>query len=113
MVKTLNFSKYFVGSGANSMHAHVVWKSLDWSLTKVCTKDNHLVILYWCQNKRQNTFLLGREISESVELSVALDEVELDPEEELFDELEVDTDVLPLCLALGGIAAKIVFRRQY
>ena len=27
-VKTLNFSKYFVGSGANPMHAHVVWKSL-------------------------------------------------------------------------------------
>ena len=28
MVKTLNFSKYFVGSGANSMHTHVVGKSL-------------------------------------------------------------------------------------
>ena len=28
MVKTLIISKYFVGSGANPMHAHVVWKSL-------------------------------------------------------------------------------------
>ena len=28
MVKTSTFSKNFVGSGANSMHTHVVWKSL-------------------------------------------------------------------------------------
>ena len=28
MVKTLIISKYFVGSGANPMHAHVMWKSL-------------------------------------------------------------------------------------
>ena len=28
MVKTLIFSKYFVGSGANPMHTHVVVKSL-------------------------------------------------------------------------------------
>ena len=31
MVKTSTFSKYFVGSGANPMHTHAVWKSLVWT----------------------------------------------------------------------------------
>ena len=39
--------------------------------------------------------------------------VSLEVEEELFEELEVDADVLPLGLALGGIAAKIFSSRQY
>ena len=62
-----------------------------------------------------DTFLQGCGVSESVELSVALDDEELDPEEELFEELEVDADadVLPLGLGLGGILAKILASRQY
>ena len=52
------------------------------------------------------TFLLGSELSESVELSVALDDEELEPDEELFEELDVEAEVLPPGLALGGMSEK-------
>ena len=35
LIKTLTISKYFVGSGANPMHTHVVWKSLRQRLSTV------------------------------------------------------------------------------
>ena len=51
-----------------------------------------------------NTFLLGREMSDSVELSLPLDDDELEPDDELLEDVEVDTEVLPLGLAFGGIS---------
>ena len=50
---------------------------------------------------------MGWELSESVELSLALEDEELEPDEELFDELEEEAEVLPPGLALGGISEKI------
>ena len=50
------------------------------------------------------TFLLCWELSESEELSDPLEEEELDPEEELFDELVEEPEVLPLGRGFGGIS---------
>ena len=50
------------------------------------------------------TFLLGRELSDSVELSVPEDDDELEPDDELLEDVEVDTEVLPVGLAFGGIS---------
>ena len=50
------------------------------------------------------TFLAGWELSEPEELSDPLEDEELDPEDELFDELEVEAEALPLSLCLRSIS---------
>ena len=54
------------------------------------------------------TFLLCWELSESEELSDPLEDEELEPDEELFDELELEAEMLPFGRGLGGISEKAV-----
>ena len=54
------------------------------------------------------TFLLCWELSESEELSDPLEDEELEPDEELFDELELEAEMLPFGRGLGGISENAV-----
>ena len=47
MVKTLNFRKYFVGSGANPMHTHIVVKCLvrDMSVFGLCPCPGYVCVI--------------------------------------------------------------------
>ena len=51
-------------------------------------------------------FLLTWELSEPEELSDPLDDEELESEEELFEDVEVDAEVLPLARGFGGILSE-------